>query len=160
MARTLLAKYEAIRALRAEASATSPVARLQALSTQFPGALRELDTLPIAEIERRIELLHVTAASSDAPPSWIAGMHFFHVELGALLRAKRWLGKHPHVDAILRSAFIAAHAHDDEMLRWESRLDDVAKPPRGRLSELALSEASTRAAIPQDELRRWLRYVR
>ncbi len=88
------------------------------------------------------------------------GMHWFHVELGALLRAKRWLGSRREVDAELATSFAAAHAGDEHALRWTDRLASVARPPSGRLSQLALEAASSRASLPAAELKRWLGQLR
>jgi hypothetical protein len=147
-------KYAEMLRLRRSPSSEPPVIELRALASEFPGALRELDALPEEEIERRLSLLEATEPGAEAP--WMVAMHWFHLELGALLRAKRWLGPGRTIggDAVVR--FEAAHAGDEHALRWSSRLNAVARPPEGRLSRLALTEAATRARLAPEELRRWL----
>lgn len=151
----LIAKYEEILALRRARNVESPAARLRALADEFPGSLRELDTLPENEIEHRLSMLR-DAVRDAAPAPWMTGMHWFHVELGALLRTKRWLGVRRSVDASLVTAFVEAHAGDEAALRWRSELAAIARPPEGRLSRLALAAAAKRASLEPNELRRWL----
>ena len=86
----------------------------------------------------------------------MVGMHWFHVELGALLRAKRWLGARRLVDTTVTSAFVAAHSGDEAALRWQTDLATIARPPGGKLSRLALAAAAKRASLEPTELRRWL----
>ena len=151
----LLAKYAEILALRRARSVDPPIARLRALSETFPGSLRELDALGDDEVERRLALLRA-ADGKSAPEAWMVGMHWFHVELGALLRAKRWLGTRRNVDAALTEAFVSAHAGDDAALHWQTELAAIARPPGGKLSRLALAAAAKRASLEPKELRRWL----
>jgi len=64
---------------------TPPEARpiLRALAADYPGALRELDSLPTEEIDRRVEAL-----LAPAEPPWVAAMADYHdlLRLGIAIR--------------------------------------------------------------------------
>jgi hypothetical protein len=93
------------------------------LAAEFPGALRELQTLPLDEIERRADALERAASLATAVEPWMVWMHGYHRLLRRALRAKRRLppdeGDDPFDEAFL-------HA--------------VAHPPGGRLNRLVLDE--------------------
>jgi hypothetical protein len=59
-------------------------AALRALAAEWPGALKELDTLPTDEIERRAALC---AAGGDEP--WMAWMVRYHELMRAALAIRR-----------------------------------------------------------------------
>lgn len=92
----LRAKYEEMLALRrTDDGSYDPRARMAALAARFPGALREIDTLPLDEIEHRIEALtHAERDPSHAKP-WMKAQSRFHAltreALAASQRDKRWL---------------------------------------------------------------------
>src|SRR5262245_60205219 len=73
----LRAKYVEMASLR-RMGEESPRARLSHLAAEFPGALRELDDLTLAEIDRRIAAL--ARAESDGEPTepWMVVMSRFH----------------------------------------------------------------------------------
>ncbi len=63
---------------------------LRALSTEYPGCLRELDTLGLTELQRR----SATAARHDAPPEpWMPWVLAYHRVLRAALIIKANRGK-------------------------------------------------------------------
>ena len=134
----LLAKYAEILALRRARSVAPPIARLRALAATFPGALRELDALGDDEVEKRLALLRV-ADGKSAPEAWMVGMHWFHVELGALLRAKRWLGAR------------ARSAEAGIFLRGDRRCD--ARPSRASRAQRAAGRRCGGALVGPRRLR-------
>jgi hypothetical protein len=82
--RALARKYQALARLRTrrdEGGTPATRAELRALAAEFPGCLRELDTLGPAEIARRAALCTEAAAGAGAGPepepwmAWIAGYH-------------------------------------------------------------------------------------
>lgn len=132
LARSLVAlrsKYEEMRALRSERAESSPALRkrLATLAARFPGALREIDALPLGEIDRRIAALARAQRDPSARAQWMHTMTRFHALARGALFAKRALSAHPR---IARSRWPA------EARVWEDDLAHVAKPPRGRLMEL------------------------
>src|SRR6185295_11696638 len=85
----LRAKYEEMRELRrTDDGSSDPRERMAALAARFPGALREIDTLPLDEIERRIEALaHAERDPSRAMP-WKKAQSRFHQLTREALRAR------------------------------------------------------------------------
>lgn len=83
---SLARKYATLAALRRAYDATREVATrevLRALATEFPGALRELDMLSLAEIDRRAEVL------TDGPEEpWMPWMLAYHGLMRSLLALK------------------------------------------------------------------------
>jgi hypothetical protein len=63
-------------------------ARLKSLAAEFPGALRELDTLASDEIERRARALEDAAAGGPVEP-WMAWMNGYHRLLRDALQVRR-----------------------------------------------------------------------
>lgn len=75
---------------------------MRSLAAEFPGALRELDRLGAAELERRVEVLaravdapasaagrEARAADRDGDEAWIPWILAYHRELERVLVAKR-----------------------------------------------------------------------
>lgn len=91
----LLRKYVALRNLRT-ASDVAERAWLRELATEFPGALRELDCLPLASIEARITGLQAALAGGNVEP-WMRWMSAYHRRLRAALALKRAAPRGPAV---------------------------------------------------------------
>ena len=124
----LRSKYEEMRALRsAAAGQADPRPRLAALAARFPGALREIDDLPLPEIDRRIEALSRAAADPAHVAPWMHAMSRFHTLARGALVAKRSL-----TDATI--------AWPDDAQLWREHLGRVAAPPRGRLMDLVYEQ--------------------
>ncbi len=106
-----------MRALRASAASDGDAdarAALRALAAEWPGALKELDTLPTEEIERRVQACR---AGADEP--WMAWMARYHALVRAALAVRR--GERPDdVD----DAFVRA----------------VQKPRHGRINVIVFAE--------------------
>jgi hypothetical protein len=83
---TLASKYRSLVALRArrdEGGAPATRDELRALAAQFPGCLRELDTLGRDELARRAAATADVAAGAGATEpwmEWIAGYHALMTE--------------------------------------------------------------------------------
>ena len=118
-------------ALRKSGAEHDPQRRLAALAARFPGALRELDDLPLDEISRRIDdLARAHRDPSHARP-WMHAMTRFHALARGALFAKRSL-------ADGASAHWPAEAHP-----WRDDLARVQRPPRGRLMDLVYERLAT-----------------
>jgi hypothetical protein len=116
---------------------------LRALAAEFPGALRELDALPLEALCAR------RAALDDVPPApwvaWIAGYHgLMRVTLGLkrVMPARREL-EETRVTALANEA----------STQWGARLDEafvraVQRPPRGRLGPLVFEVLGARFGEP------------
>lgn len=111
-------------------------ARLRALANEFPGALRELDTLPTEEIERR-----ATALESGALEPWMVWLAEFHELMRVALEVKRTL---PDVKAArataVRAGLEAAFA------------DAVAAPPHGRIMVVVFDRLAQKHGAPAKQL--------
>ncbi|MFO0665965.1 MAG: hypothetical protein U0174_18585 [Polyangiaceae bacterium] len=83
----MIFKYEELLRLRRAAThgnGESPRAELRALSAEFPGSLRELDRLPIREIERRIATLR-----GAQPDKMLETIALYHRRMREALRDVR-----------------------------------------------------------------------
>jgi hypothetical protein len=101
----LTRKYAELLALRAEAlSAEEARPRLRALAREFPGALRELDALPMAELERRHRAFVAAAQTGTAGEAWMVWMVAYHDALRLALAHKRRAASAPSRHASSASA--------------------------------------------------------
>jgi hypothetical protein len=86
VAAALARKYHALAALRARRDGDGPAAtraELRALAAEFPGCLRELDTLGATELARRERLC---AAGAHEP--WMDWIAAYHARVRAALAAR------------------------------------------------------------------------
>jgi hypothetical protein len=89
----LRAKYEEMLALRrTDDGSYDPRARMAALAARFPGALREIDTLPLHEIEHRIEALTQAERDPIHASKWMLAQSRFHALTRDALRARSLAG--------------------------------------------------------------------
>ncbi|HMJ13259.1 MAG TPA: hypothetical protein VK524_17685, partial [Polyangiaceae bacterium] len=89
----LARKYEILAELRRAQYHMSFVearAPLRRLAREFPGALRELDLLPLDEIDRRADALRAAAQTGETAP-WMEWLHEYHSRLRLALSVKRQL---------------------------------------------------------------------
>jgi hypothetical protein len=127
----LARKYAALVELRRRRDAGGDPAGggvLRALAAEFPGCLRELDTLGPAELERRAWALEAAVAGGPPEPwmAWIDGYH-------ALMR-----------DALaVRDPRRAALVEVDPAFAA-----DVRSPPEGRMSVVVLRALAVRFSVP------------
>ncbi len=136
----LARKYRALSELRrAQYRMTFADVRapLRELSREFPGSLRELDTLPLEEIEKKSELLESAARGAALEP-WMQWMHAYHLTMRAALAVKQRLaGRRAPSDAL---AFEIAGAVSREV-GYRCDLEfvvAVARPPQGRINPIVL----------------------
>lgn len=150
----LLAKYEEMHAMRrahaAGLEADDAPARMRALAERFPGALREIDRLPMPEIELRIAQLR-----AGERPGWARTLVAYHGWMRVALRIKR--ARPRDADArVVREWLATVHrpAADEPSLE---DLDDAAviailRPPEGRLSRWVLGRIARDRGVGIDEL--------
>lgn len=135
---------------------------MAALAARWPGALREIDQVPLAELERRERHLHAVAAG-DPPEPWAVAMDAYHRQLRGALGAKRWLAGRRMVDDALRAKFLRATAslpHGDDLRAWHDDLPALATPPGGRLLPLVLARLTVVTGFEPDTLRALLFWPR
>jgi hypothetical protein len=114
-----------------------PRAPMAELARRFPGALRELDELPLGAIRGRIAALAAAEADDARREPWMHAQARFHALTRGALAVKRWLRGRALTPALVE-AFPAALATMDaaeEARGWSEELAVLAKPPGGRLME-------------------------
>lgn len=110
--------------------------RMGRLAATFPGALREIDELPLVEIRRRVRALTRVLGEGTAPAPWMIAMARFHALTRGALVAKRWLRGRKRVDDLVAARFVrdvAGLPFASDALAWRKELDVIASPPHGRL---------------------------
>jgi hypothetical protein len=108
---------------------------LQQLAHEFPGALRELDSLPLDEIDRRIDELE-EAASRGAVEPWMEWMHHYHVTMRAALHVKRQLAGRRNVSDRVALDIVRAVSRESGYRCDLEFVRAVARPPEGRINVL------------------------
>mgnify|MGYP000376665296 CR=1 FL=1 len=126
----LRVKYLELRSLRSAPGGEDVRPRLRALAADFPGALRELDEIPLEVIDARIQALD-RVADGAAPELWMLVTARFHELTRSALSAKRLLSHRATDEPSHAELTINARA-------WVDQMDEIAEPPRGRLSELVI----------------------
>lgn len=152
----LARKYRRMAELR-RARAASPTfdPPLGGLAEEFPGALRELDALPLKVIEARLSALCAASESGTCEP-WMQWMAAYHELLRAALVAKRLLAGRRELSAELATVIAAAvHAHTGVELS-EPFLAAVARPPGGRMTQLIITCVARSFAVDPLVLRELL----
>jgi hypothetical protein len=134
--RALARKYETLARLRRDRDRDGTLAAravLRALAREFPGALRELDTVGLDEIDRRERILK-DAASGGTVEAWMTWMVAYHATMRAALLVKARVARSASLsDDVAREA--AADA--SRLSGWvvdEAFVRTMACPPHGRLN--------------------------
>jgi hypothetical protein len=130
--KALARKYERLAALRVRRDGDgAPATRgeLRALAAEFPGCLRELDTLGPDELARRT-LACAAVAAGAAPEPWMTWIDGYHTLMRRALetRGARGRGEFPGADDGFAEAALA--------------------PPGGRMGVLVLRTLSARFGVP------------
>jgi hypothetical protein len=157
-------KYREIKRLRDEHEAGivhDPKRELAQLARRFPGALRELDELPMDEVHARLAALDGALGNGEAP-AWAALQIGYHGTYRAALRIKRLASPtRRERDVAAVHALLAQHyvpAPDEPPLAALDReaIEGILYPPEGRLhawvlrwvaAELGVSPQAVAAAL-------------
>jgi hypothetical protein len=154
--RALREKYVEMRALREAHDAGDPEdprPRMRALARRFPGALREIDELPLDVIDARLAALDAALGGRGPVPAWARTLVAYHGWMRVALRLKRELA--PRRDAEAATGWIRAHRPapgeptTEELL---AAVEPILRPPGGRLSRWVLARLAERAGRPAAEL--------
>lgn len=151
----LEAKYSQLLALRQAHDRGEPVPDklvFKSLADEFPGALRELDTLPLAVIETRVARLRDAIESGSIEP-WMAWMIAYHALLRRALSIKVRTAKHrsPSDD---RTVFLARTMQgDDGFVADEQFIHDVIRPRAGRLNLVVMERLEAMFDVPAQQIR-------
>lgn len=148
-------KYEALAGLRRARAQGDPVpekAVFRALAEEFPGALYELDRLPMGEIDaRRTALAAALAGGPEAP--WMRPLAAYHAIYRAALhvKARAPRGRLPGAEEAAALATAAGrHAGVDVGVAF---VRAVARPEGGRIGPVVLAEVAARHGEAEGALR-------
>lgn len=148
--RALCDKYERLCDLRKrQLSEVAPRADLVALAAAFPGALRELDCLPLEELERRSEALRAVAGGTAPVERWMVLQSGYHGCMRAVLRIRRMLLQRER-DPSAQAQPLAYEPLPDEPALDQFDAEDLAtirKPPGGRLNPWVLTRVARDHAV-------------
>lgn len=153
--KALCGKYEKLCDLRQrQITDVAPRAELVALAAAFPGALRELDCLPLDELERRLLALRAVDRDNADIEQWMILQIAYHGFMRAVLRLRRLL-RAAHADSPDSQTLLRYRQRPDEPApqRFDAEaLATIRKPPGGRLNpwvleQVARDHAVTRACI-------------
>lgn len=142
-------KYLRMRALREARPHGEPDREeLRALSRRWPGALAEIDRLPPEVLDERIASLDAAIAGGETPlfaRVWL----LVHRRLRGALAIKAWLAGRRDVDA--REPLpceLPVEARD-----YEGRVDEIARPPNGKLTDLVFADVARELSLPREHMR-------
>jgi len=160
MIAVLREKYREIKRLRtvdaehvAHGRAHDPKAEMAALARKFPGALRELDELPMAAVDGRLAELDAALAARHVP-QWAALQVAYHGTYRFALRIKRRAARKGALDeaALLHAIERLLVAPQDELASEpdEPRIGDfdaatlraILRPADGRLQPWVLAHVA------------------
>ena len=130
----LLRKYRTMALVRREKLRTgkpTPRESMRTLAREFPGSLRELDVLPLRELDRRAAALEAAARDPALARPWMLWMARQHALLRAALRIKAHGRSQPMAPELL-----ARLASEEGVDVGFAR--SCARPPQGRLGALVL----------------------
>ena len=164
----LLRKYQTLATLRREreqSGTLAPRTVLRALAREFPGALRELDTVSLDELDRKARALSETARGRSEPEPWMTWMAAYHATMRAALLVRARLIKRVPFDT--ENAVAAWVAERSTVPVDEAFVRAIARPPGGRLNRAVFERLGAQFAAAPDEIwetlfpaRRPGRYVR
>jgi hypothetical protein len=159
--RALRDKYLEIKRLRDEHAAGlahDPKLEMAELARRFPGALRECDELPMAEIERRLAVLEDAVAQRAPAPQWAALQIGYHGWMRAVLRIKRIAAGRRAVDAaaVLEELARGYRPEPDEpalAILDEGSVRAILEPSEGRLNPWVYLRVADQHGVAPDEVR-------
>ena len=145
-----------LRSARDACDKACPRRDLAALASRFPGSLREIDELPLAEIRERMRALADALRDPAREAPWMTAVAMFHELTRGALCAKRWLAGRKTIVAATRASFeadAAALTYAEDALAWANELSRVANPPRGRVTELVYARIAVALSVTDEEAR-------
>jgi hypothetical protein len=157
-------KYREIKRLRDEhatGSSRDPRARMKALALRFPGALRELDELPMELVESRLATLDAVVTGALAAPEWVTLQIGYHAMMRLALRIKR-MARH---DADDRVGAILGQLAAERLDSWgepllggldRAEIEAILKPEGGRLNPWVYRRVAALHGVEPENVRRAL----
>lgn len=144
----LARKYRALAELRRGVLAPEPPI-LRALAREFPGALRELECLPLDAVDSRLGAV-LGAIQGEPVEPWIEWMVAYHQRMRLVLAVKRRLAERSAArdfGGVVEHVFLEVGERCDAAL-----LLAVAQPPAGRLNRLVFELLERELERPGAEL--------
>jgi hypothetical protein len=126
-----------------------PRPAMAALARRYPGALREVDELPLDVIEARIAELDAAERDPSRVASWMKAQAAFHRLARGALAVKRWLAGRtltPAIDEAFADALLTMPEREDAT-SWADDLAAIAKPPRGRVMDLVYAKLARELGV-------------
>jgi hypothetical protein len=160
--RALRDKYREIKRLRDAAAAgliADPRSAMAALAQRFPGALRELDELPMEQIDTRLLALEQLSESAHAVPEWVRLQIGYHGCMRAVLRIKRMAADARDAASLLHMlALEYVPAADEPSLASFDRaaVDAIMRPDGGRLNPWVYARVALACGVEPDAVHRAL----
>ncbi len=134
-----------------------PRQAMAALARLYPGALREIDELPIELITARIEALEVADGDPQRVVAWMRAQAAFHRLARGALAVKRCLaGRAPTTaleEAFAEKLRAMPEREREDLLEWQHELAAIAEPPRGRLMDLVYVKLARELSVDVDAAR-------
>ena len=131
--------------------------RMAALAARYPGALRELDDMELAEITRRVAALDSALRAQGQVERWMEAIALFHALARGALCAKRWLVGRKRVDVAVQRAYqdaVSGLAFPEDARAWASDLALIASPPRGRMTDAVFARVAVGLGTSERQARR------
>jgi hypothetical protein len=129
----------------------------QQLAEEFPGALRELQTLPLEVLEARAVALAAAGEGGPEAP-WMRWMGDYHALLRAALRIKRRVRRRAALDDAAADALANEVASTARTAGLGSGMVDrafvraVEQPPGGRLNQVVFERLSAVHGVPAETI--------
>lgn len=133
-----------------------PRPAMASLAEQYPGSLREIDTLPLDVIATRIDALRSVERHPSRAEPWMVAQIAFHRFARGALATKRWLAGRKSITPALRAAFTRATAtlpQGADARLFAGDLETIAAPPRGRLMDVVHARVAQTLGITAAEAR-------
>jgi hypothetical protein len=129
-----------------------PPAELGPLAREFPGALRELDALPLDEIDRRSSSVDqaLGGGPTEALLEWVSAYHALMRAALAIKRALRGRRQLPRDEAL---ALADSTSHEFGVSCDVELVVAVGNPPSGRLNEVVFLRLSRTFGVSPARLR-------
>lgn len=139
--------------------AVDPKPEMRRLAQRFPGALREIDELPLAVIEERVRILDAVVRGDEQPPEWAVYFVAYHGWMRAALRIKRaCLGCESLAEAVacVRGSYAAAPDEPELEELGEDAIAAITRPEAGRLNPWVFARVAAAHGVSADHVRRTL----
>ncbi len=142
-------KYEALAELRRaqhQMSQRDVQEPLRQLSREFPGALRELDSLPLEEILGRALSLSRCADGAEQEP-WMEWAHVYHLTMRAALSVKRRTRARRALSAEEAGALAQLSSQENGCACDAAFVNEVVNPPNGRVNAVVFARLEQRFGL-------------